>query len=86
MQIFRLSTACMKIPKVLVSFFKPRVSFFCAKYIMFDLKKCRGVISHDTGGLKNDMVWKITRRIWQIFTRTLESVKIGTLMRAFFPK
>ena len=53
---------------------------------MFDLKKCRGVISHDTGGLENDMVWKMTRRIWQIFTRTLESVKIGTLMRAFFPK
>ena len=30
-----------------------------------------------TGGLKE---------IWQIFTRTLESVKIGTLMGSFCPK
>ena len=33
-----------------------------------------------TGGLKKDM------RIWQIFTRALESVKIGTLMGSFCPK
>ena len=33
-----------------------------------------------TSGLKKDM------RIWQIFTRALESVKIGTLMRSFCPK
>ena len=33
-----------------------------------------------TGGLKRDM------RIWQIFTRALESVKIGTLTRSFCPK
>ena len=26
------------------------------------------------------VIWKMTWRIWQIFTRTLESVKIGTLM------
>ena len=33
-----------------------------------------------TSGLKKDM------RIWQIFTRALESVKIGTLIGAFCPK
>ena len=33
-----------------------------------------------TSGLKKDM------RIWQIFTRALESVKIGTLMRSFLSK
>ena len=33
-----------------------------------------------TSGLKKDM------RIWQIFTRALESVKIGTLMGSFCPK
>ena len=33
-----------------------------------------------TSGLKKDM------RIWQIFTRALESVKIGTLMGSFRPK
>ena len=33
-----------------------------------------------TSGLKKDM------RIWQIFTRALESVKIGTLMGSFWPK
>ena len=29
------------------------------------------------------VVWKITWEIWQIFTRALESVKIGTLMGSF---
>ena len=33
-----------------------------------------------TSGLK-----KMTRGIWQIFTRTLESLKIGTLMGSFCP-
>ena len=33
-----------------------------------------------TSGLKKDM------RIWQIFTRALESVKIGTLMGSFLYK
>ena len=32
------------------------------------------------------VVWKKTWEIWQIFTRALVSVKIGTLMRSFFPK
>ena len=32
------------------------------------------------------VVWKMTWRIWQIFTRALESFKIGILMRSFNPK
>ena len=38
--------------------------------------------------LKKDwpMVWKKTWEIWQIFTRALETVKIGTLMGSFCPK
>ena len=38
--------------------------------------------------LKKDwpVVWKKTWEIWQIFTRALESVKIGTLMGSFCPK
>ena len=32
------------------------------------------------------VVWKMTRGIWQIFTRTLEIVKIGTFMGSFCPK
>ena len=32
------------------------------------------------------VVWKKTWEIWQIFTRTLESVKSGTLMGSFRPK
>ena len=32
------------------------------------------------------VVSKMTREIWQIFTRSLESVKIGTLMGSFCPK
>ena len=30
--------------------------------------------------------WKMTWGIWQIFTRALKSVKIGTLMGSFCPK
>ena len=32
------------------------------------------------------VVWKITWGIWQIFTRTLGNVLIGTLMGSFYPK
>ena len=32
------------------------------------------------------VIWKMTWRIWQIFTRALESLKIGTLMGSFYPK
>ena len=32
------------------------------------------------------VVWKMTWGIWQIFTRALESVKIGTFMGPFCPK
>ena len=56
---------------------------FCAKYITFDLRKYKGVIFHDTEESskiwkkkKRFMVWKMTWGIWQIFTRTLESVTI----------
>ena len=64
---------------------------FCEKYITFDLKKYRGVTLHDTeewcrNFLKNWLVvWKMTGGIWQIFTRAVESVKIGTLVGSFCP-
>ena len=32
------------------------------------------------------VVWKMTWRIWQIFARALESLKIGTLVGSFNPK
>ena len=32
------------------------------------------------------VVWKITQGIWQVLTRTFESVKIGTFMGSFCPK
>ena len=32
------------------------------------------------------VVWKMTSEIWQIFTRTLKSVKIRTLMGSFCEK
>ena len=32
------------------------------------------------------VVWKMTLGIWQILTRALKSVKIGTLMGSFCPK
>ena len=32
------------------------------------------------------VVWKMTWGIWQIFIRTLESLKIGTFIGSFYPK
>ena len=129
----------------------PLIGSFCWKYIQFQLKKCRGVMSHDPEerckiwrktnlfqkwqefgefwpkhsksfknlnfdwfllckvfsawpkkvqrnylswywrvmqNLKKNwlVVWKMTWGIWQIFTRALDSVKIGTLMGSFCPK
>ena len=68
------------------------IAYFGAKYITFDLKKCRGVISHDSEEWckiwnKNWLgFWKTTWEIWQIFTRALEKVKIGALVESFYPK
>ena len=71
---------------------------YCAKYLMFDLKKYRGVIFHDTEGWckiwRNNNLWFgirnmanfLTWGIWQIFTKALESLKIGTFMGSFNPK
>ena len=47
----------------------------CAKYLMFDLKKYRGVIFHDTEGWCK--IWRKTDLNWH---------KIGTLMGSFNPK
>ena len=35
---------------------------------------------------KLTFAFKITRGIWQIFTRALQSLEIGTLMGSFYPK
>ena len=53
-------------------------------------KKYRGVIFHDTEEwcrkTERLLVLKITWGIWQIFTRALESLKIGTSLGCFYPK
>ena len=60
--------------------------------VMFDLKKSSGVIFHDTREwckiLKENwlLLSKMKWGIWEIFTRALESLKIGTLMGFFCPK
>ena len=59
---------------------------FLPNYIMFELKKYRGVMFTCTQDWYK--IWKktglcfqkLTWRIWQIFTRALESLQIGTLM------
>ena len=59
--------------------------------VLFDLKKYRGVIFHDTEGVAKFEekltcgFWKMTG-IWQIFTRAIESLRIGILMGSFNPK
>ena len=65
---------------------------FWAKYIFFELIKYKGVVFHGIEewckNLKKNwlVVWKRAWGIWQIFTRALESVKIGTLIGSFCPK
>ena len=63
--------------------FSTLIGSSCANYIVFDIKKYRGVIFRDTKrhwlmqNLKKNycLVWKMTWEIWQIFTRALESLK-----------
>ena len=146
-QNFRLSTAHLKFHQICTL-----IGSFCWKFIKLQLKKYRGVMSHDTEkwckiwrktdllfqkwqefdevltqlgkslkhllfdwfllckvfnvwpkklqrsyhsghwrvmqNLKKNwfVVWKMTWRIWQIFTRALKSVKIESLMGSFCPK
>ena len=62
---------------------------FWPKYKMFQLKKYRGAIIDGTQDwyqvwMKTDLCFqKPTWGIWQIFTRSLESLQIGTLMASF---
>ena len=58
------------------------------KYIMFDLKKYRGVMFDGTKywfkiWRKTDFCFQKWRAIWEIFARALESLKIQTLMGFF---
>ena len=59
---------------------------YCAKYLMFNLKKVqRSYLSWHWMVMQNLkknwlVVWKMIWGIWQIFTRALQSLKIGTLM------
>ena len=62
---------------------------FWPKYIMFEFRKYRGVMFNGTQDWnivwrKNDVLPKITLRIWQIFTRAaLENFKSGIFMVSF---
>ena len=50
-------------------------------------KKCKGTMFHDTEEWCK--IWRkinLWLRIWQIFTRVLESFQIETLMGSFYPK
>ena len=65
------------------------MGWFWPKYIMFQLKKYRGVIFDCTQDCYK--AWrktglclqKLTWGIWQIFTRELESLQIATFMASF---
>ena len=72
-----------------ISKFCTLMGSFWANYIMFQLKKYRGVIFDGTQDWykvwrKTDLCFqKLTWGIWQIFTRALESFQIGALMASF---
>ena len=61
-------------------------------YILFELKKVqRRYLSWHWRMMENFrknwlMVWKMTWGVRQIFTRSLENIKIGTFMGSFCPK
>ena len=66
-------------------------SFLCKLYNVWPKKVQRGYLSWHCRVMQNlsknwIVVWKMTWRIWQIFTRALENFKIGTLMGSFYPK
>ena len=76
-----------KISKILIL-----VGPFWAKYILFEPKKSTQELSFMTlesdarFEAKTDLLRRKWRGILPIFTKALESVKIGTLIRSFCPK
>ena len=68
------------------------IGSFWAKYILSELKNAEEYLSWHWRRVMQNLkknwlvVWKMTWGILQIFTRALESVKIGTLMGSFCPK
>ena len=56
------------------------------KYIMFEVKKYMPLKRDAKLRKKWLVVWKITWWIWQIFTKALENLKIGTFMVYLYPK
>ena len=69
------------------------IGLFHEMYVMFDLKKSRGVIFDGTREWckiwRETVVWKITWGIWHIFTKALESwdSKLGLLWGIYlYPK
>ena len=68
------------------------IGSFFTQYITLDLKKVqRSYLSRHFRVMQNlkknwPVVLKMSWGIWQIFTRALESLKIGTLMWSFYPK
>ena len=66
-------------------------SLLCKVYNVWPKKVQRSYISWHWRVMQNLkknwlVVWKMTWGIWQIFIRTLESVKIGVFMGSFCPK
>ena len=67
------------------------IGSYCTKHLVFDLKKYRGVTFHDTEEWckirrKTDLWFGKWHDEYGIFTRAIESLKIGTLMESFNSK
>ena len=91
---------CLKNDKSLVNFdpstktskeFAPSLVSFVQSIQRLTLKIQRSYISWHLSVKQNFkknwlVLWKMTWEIWQIFIRTLESVKIGIFMGSFCPK
>ena len=71
--------------------FFPLMDSFSPKYIILEFRKYTGLclmaLKIDANFKENWLVLpKMTWGIWQIFTRVVECLKVGTLMGSFCPK
>ena len=61
--------------------------FFCGKYIMFESKKCKGVMCHNTANFKEELTCALKNDMSNLmdFTSTLKNFKTCT-SRDFCPR
>ena len=86
MQNFRLSTAWIKFHHICTL-----IGYFCWKHVKFQLKKCLGVLSHDTKEWckiwrKTDLLFKKWQEFGEFWSEHSKVSKVCTLIGLFRAK